>query len=128
MHREINSMWNVYGRNPNLGIRRVVESDETTNENLGGRTVARVMDAIEIIDTPLPLGGHDPTLAYLADGEKAPGADDGEGEEGEDGEGKDGEKKKKKKAKGEPVLNPTLGLALEPLPKGISLAQLWNVV
>ena len=27
---------------------------------------------VEIIDTPLPMGGHDPMLAYLAEGENTP--------------------------------------------------------
>ena len=103
VHQEIDALLRVFGQNPVFGVEFSVEEKAESIERV---TVARESDDVEIVDE---RGGEDNAAAfaaYYAEGGDRGGAGAGESE---------------------PTFDPTLGLAVEPLPEGTTPAQLWNI-
>ena len=114
--KELRSLHAVFGPagSPLLGIARLADedprsrdrADESPEQHRVAR-VARVEDDVEIVDPAAAEGtALDASAAYLADGEAR---------------SSDGRRRP-------PVLSSELGLAIEPLPDGITARTLWKVL
>jgi Bardet-Biedl syndrome 5 protein len=103
VHQEIDALLRVFGQNPVFGVEFSVEEKAESIERV---TVARESDDVEIVDERGGEDNADAFAAYYAEGGDRGGAGAGERE---------------------PTFDPTLGLAVEPLPEGTTPAQLWNI-